>query len=79
VTKNLKVWLTVISTVILASGMVGLGPRGRSARAQDAPAQSLTAAEALTITLLQQIVSQLVELNHSVGRLPAPMASESAH
>jgi hypothetical protein len=71
VTKKLKVWMVVISMVCFASGTVALLPACRSARAQDAPTQTLTAAESLTAALLQEIVAQLVELNRNVGRLPA--------
>lgn len=72
-TKKLKVWMMVISAACFASGTVALVPACRSAQAQDAPTQTVTAAEALTIALLQEVVRQLIELNHNVGRLPAPM------
>ena len=72
-TKTYKIWTVVLGAILLVGGAALLAPTaGSRVRAQDAPAQTLTQAELLTVTLLQQIVAQLVELNHNVERLPAP-------
>lgn len=73
-TKTIKLWMVVLSAVVVVSGAAALMPVGHRARAQDAQAQTLTPAELLTVTLLQQIVSQLIELNRNVERLPSGTA-----
>ena len=72
-TKKLKIWMVGLGVASFVCGGAAFMP-AHALRAQDAPQQPLTQAEALTIELLHSILGELVELNHNIERLPAPTA-----